>query len=117
METNTKQAQGLFVVLPEKEVVTDIGGPYDGDYYYYSGAGNYLDNMMYKAFSLPAGATLTAMVKYEIELDWDYAYLVYSTDGGATWAASAKPICPPPTTLTARTSASASPATPVDGLN
>jgi immune inhibitor A len=40
---------------------------------------------MYKSFNLPAGSTLTAKVKYNIELDWDYAYLVYSTDGGATW--------------------------------
>jgi immune inhibitor A len=40
---------------------------------------------MYKAFNLPSGATLSAKVKYNIELDWDYAYLVYSTDNGATW--------------------------------
>ena len=82
---NTKQAQGLFVVLPSKEVTEDIGGPYAGEYYYYSGAGDNLDNMMYKAFTLPAGATLKAMVRYQIESDWDYAYVVVSTDGGATW--------------------------------
>jgi immune inhibitor A len=40
---------------------------------------------MYKSFNLPSGATLSAKVKYNIELDWDYAYLVYSTDNGATW--------------------------------
>ncbi len=84
-ETNTKQAQGLFVVLPPKEVVTDIGGPYEGGYYYYSGAGDYLNNFMYKPFNLAAGTTLTAKVKYQIEIDWDYAYLVVSTDGGASW--------------------------------
>ena len=82
---NTKQAQGLFVVLPAKEVTEDIGGPYAGEYYYYSGAGDDLDDMMYKAFSLTAGATLKAMVRYQIESDWDYAYVVVSTDGGATW--------------------------------
>jgi immune inhibitor A len=86
METNTKQAQGLFVVLPKKEVITDIGDPYEGEQYYYSGAGDNLDHFMYKPFSLPAGATLTAKVKYSIEVDWDYAYLVVSTDGGATWS-------------------------------
>ena len=73
------------MVLPPKEVTEDIGGPYAGEYYYYSGAGDDLDNMMYKAFSLPAGATLKAMVNYQIEVDWDYAYVVVSTDGGATW--------------------------------
>jgi hypothetical protein len=40
---------------------------------------------MFKPFSLATGSTLTAKVKYNIELDWDYAYLVYSTDNGATW--------------------------------
>jgi len=85
MEYNTKQAQGLFVILPRKEVVTNIGTPYEGSYFYYSGAGDYLDNFMYKSFNLAAGSTLTAKVRYNVELDWDYAYLAYSTDGGATW--------------------------------
>ncbi|MFN2180862.1 MAG: peptidase M6, partial [Candidatus Promineifilaceae bacterium] len=79
------QAQGLFVVLPDKAVEESIGSPYAGEYYYYSGQGDDLDNFMYKQFSLPAGATFSAKVRYNIETDWDYAYLVYSTDGGATW--------------------------------
>ena len=85
MEYNTKQAQGLFVVLPKKPVESNIGIPFAGERYYYSGAGDELDNFMYKSFDLAAGSTLTAQVKYNIELDWDYAYLVYSADGGATW--------------------------------
>jgi immune inhibitor A len=85
MEFNTKQAQGVFVVLPKKGVTTNVGAPYAGSYYYYSGAGDRLDNLMSKPFTLPAGATLTAKVKYNIELDYDYAYLVYSTDNGANW--------------------------------
>jgi immune inhibitor A len=85
MEYNTKQAQGVFVILPKKEVVTNIGAPYAGSYYYYSGSGDNLDNLMYKSFSLADGATISAKVKYNIELDWDYAYLVYSTNGGASW--------------------------------
>lgn len=85
MEFNTKQAQGLFVVLPKKEVVSNVGAPYAGSYNYYSGAGDNLNNFMYKSFNLAAGSTLAAKVKYNIELDWDYAYLVYSTDNGATW--------------------------------
>lgn len=84
-ETNTKQAQGLFVVLPQKEVTANIGSPYAGSNFYYSGSGNNLDSLMYKSFNLPANSELTAMVNYEIELDWDYAYVVVSTDGGSTW--------------------------------
>lgn len=85
MEFHTKQAQGLFVVLPKKPVVTDVGPPYAGSYYYYSGSGDRLDRFMYKPFTLAGSSTLAAKVKYNIELDWDYAYLVYSTDGGVTW--------------------------------
>jgi immune inhibitor A len=84
-ETNTKQAQGVFVVLPDKEVVTNIGGPFAGARYYYSGSGNNLDVRMTRAVTLPAGAQLSAQVRYDIETDWDYAYVVVSTNGGATW--------------------------------
>ncbi len=80
METNTKQAQGLFVILPKKAVTTDIGTPYAGTHFYYSGAGDNLDNTMTKSVTLPAGASLTAKVRYNIELDWDYAYLTVNGD-------------------------------------
>jgi immune inhibitor A len=83
--TNTKQAQGLFVVLPDKEVTEQIADPYSGAYFYYSGSGNDLDNLMYRQFDLPAGASLAAKANVQIEIDWDYAYLVVSADGGATW--------------------------------
>ncbi len=83
--TNTKQAQALFVVLPKKEVTVNIGKPFAGDNYYYSGSGDDLNNFMYKSVTLNAGSQLTAKVKYNIELDYDYAYLVVSTDGGTTW--------------------------------
>lgn len=84
-ETNTKQAQGLFVVLPDKEVTEQIAEPYSGDYFYYSSASNNVDNFMHKAVNLENSSLRTAMVNYQIEIDWDYAYVVVSTDGGATW--------------------------------
>jgi immune inhibitor A len=75
-EFNTIDAQHLMVVLPDKEVDFQVGSPYDGSFFYYSGSGNDLDNSMSRSVTLPAGAvTLTAQVNYEIELDWDYAYL------------------------------------------
>ena len=51
MEFNTKQAQGLFVVLPKKSVTTQIGTPFAGSQFYYSGAGDNLDNSMTKSFT------------------------------------------------------------------
>jgi len=84
-ETNTKQAQGLFVVLPPKVLTEQISTAHSGLYFYYSGAGDDLDNFMYQAYTLAAGSSLSAWVKVDIEIDWDYAYLVVSTDDGATW--------------------------------
>jgi len=82
--SNTKQAQALITVLPDREVTTTVGTPYEGSDFWYSGSGDDLDNTMLTA--LPAGATtLTAKVNYQIEQDWDYAYAVYSTDGGKTF--------------------------------
>lgn len=83
--TTTQRAQGLFILLPDKEVSADIGTPYAGSYFYYSGSGNDLDNFMVREFDLPAGASLSAMANFQIEQDWDYAYVVASGDGGATW--------------------------------
>ena len=85
-EYTTKQAQGLFVILPKKEVVNEIAEPYAGEYFYYSGSGDNLNNFMYRPVTLAPGSSLTAKVNLQIEEDWDYAYLVVSTDGGATWA-------------------------------
>jgi immune inhibitor A len=85
-ETNTKQAQGLFVVLPPKAVTEQIADPYEGEYFYYSDSGNNLDHRMYNSFNLAGGSSLIAKANVQIELDWDYAYLIVSTDGGSTWA-------------------------------
>ncbi len=75
-EYNTKWYQHLVVLLPDKEVTFSIGDPFGGSYFYHSGAGNDLDNTMTRDVTLPAGTvTLTAKVRYDIELDWDYAYL------------------------------------------
>ena len=64
------------MLLPDKQVDFPVGDPYSGDYFYFSGSGNDLDNSMTRSVTLPAGApSLTAKVKYDIELDWDYAYL------------------------------------------
>jgi immune inhibitor A len=83
-EANTKQAQGLFVVLPDKPVVEGVA-PYSGDYMYHSGSGPDMDNFMYKSFNLAAGSSLSAAANVQIEADWDYAYVVVSTDGGTNW--------------------------------
>ena len=84
-EFNTKKPQALIVGLPDKEVTSFIGDPFSGSFYYFSGSGNDLDNSMTRDVTLPAGSvTLTAMVNFDIEVDWDYAYLTVNGDPVAT---------------------------------
>ena len=72
----SKQAQQLVVLLPDKPVTSFVGTPYAGAFFYFSGSGNNLDNHMTRSVVVPAGLVqLTAKVRYDIELDWDYAYL------------------------------------------
>lgn len=85
VQYNSTQPQALVVSLPDKFVEWDIGDPYAGGYFYYSGKGDNLRNQMTKAFTLPAGASLSAMVNYGIEEGYDYASVIVSTDDGATW--------------------------------
>jgi immune inhibitor A len=81
----TKQAQHLVVLLPDKQVDFPVGAPFAGSYQYFSGSGNDLDNSMTRSVSLPAGTvSFLAKVKFEIELDWDYAYLTVNGNPVAT---------------------------------
>lgn len=83
-EYNSKKSQALVTLLPDKVVTKTIGTPFEGSDFWFSGSGNDLDTTMLAP--VPAGAsTLTAKVSYQIERDWDYAYAVVSTDGGATF--------------------------------
>jgi immune inhibitor A len=82
--SNTKQAQALFVVLPDRLVQSTIVNPYVGSYAFWSGSADNLNNTMTKTGV--SGASFTAKVWYRIETDWDYAFLEASANGGTTWA-------------------------------
>ncbi|MGZ6746191.1 MAG: immune inhibitor A domain-containing protein, partial [Nocardioides sp.] len=84
--TSGTASNGLVVLLPNKQVTTQLGEPCAtcGEKYYFSGAGNDLNNTMTR--EVTDGGPLTAKVRYEIEDGFDYAYLEASSDGGQTWA-------------------------------
>lgn len=82
---NSSALQGLFVILPPQYVTENIGAPYAGSKFYFSGAADNLNNKMYKPFTLAEGATLSAKVSYGIEEGYDYASLIVSTDDGKNW--------------------------------
>jgi len=85
-EYNTRWAQGLFVVLPDKVVDRVLGSPYEGSNMWWSGSGNDIDHNMTRSVDVPSGSPVLSMqLDYEIEVDWDYAYVAVSTDGGTSW--------------------------------
>jgi immune inhibitor A len=60
---------------------------HSGQYVWWSNRGDDSDMMLTRGFDLSdvSAATLEFWTWYDIEEDWDYAYLEISTDGGETW--------------------------------
>ena len=85
VEENTKALQGVFVVLPDKNVTKELGAPFEGSSFYYSGAADDLTTTMSRQVTLPAGsASITAKARWNIEEGFDYAYLFVNGDKIAT---------------------------------
>lgn len=68
--------QALRVDLPAYTRTTNVF-PVDGTdpNYYYSGKGDNIDNSMTKAVTLAAATPISFRAAWDIEVDWDYAYL------------------------------------------
>jgi immune inhibitor A len=81
----TKQAQALFVVLPDSERESVVTPPKTGSWAYWSGQGHNFTHTMTKVVTYAAGATLTADAWWETEAHFDYWFLEVSHDDGATW--------------------------------
>ncbi|MFZ5915781.1 MAG: hypothetical protein ACOYZ7_02470 [Chloroflexota bacterium] len=61
--------------------------PHSGRYQWYSNRGDDSDMRLSRAFDLRGvdSATLQAWLWYDIEENWDYAYVAVSNNGGQTW--------------------------------
>lgn len=62
--------------------------PYAGDYAFWSNKGDESDMTLTRNFdftNVSSPMTLTYQTWYDIETDWDYVYLLASTDNGDTW--------------------------------
>ena len=86
----TGGAQALFTVLPDNEVPLELGAPKTGDYQFWSTQGDDLNTTMTKTGV--SGTNLTAAVKYDIETDWDYAFLEASSNGTDLDAGGDQPL-------------------------
>jgi immune inhibitor A len=81
------ESKALFVMTPEVQVEHPVGPPAanGGQWYYWSQQGNDLETQMTRTVSTASSTALTAIVKYDIEQDWDYAFIEASTNGGSSW--------------------------------
>lgn len=61
--------------------------PYDGEYSWYSNRGDETSFTLTRSFDLSKvkSATLNYSIWYELEKDFDYAYVLASGDNGASW--------------------------------
>ncbi len=89
-EYNSDKPQALVVVLPQKEITTELGAPFEGTQQWWSGAGDDLNNSMSRQVTLPADpATLSFQARWNIEDcgpdPCDYAFV--EVDDGTGWAA------------------------------
>lgn len=77
----------IRINLPQKE--TFITQPTSGEYAYFSGSGDNLFNEMMFAgdLSMASSAMLTFKTWYDIEADWDYAYVYVVSSAGVTFVA------------------------------
>lgn len=74
----TKSPQALIVTLPDKKVDKKVGpGAEAGDYFAALGAANSTATLTASV----AGSSLTAKVRYDMEEDYDYAYLQAQVGG------------------------------------
>ncbi len=76
--------QALFTLLPDVERPLALGDPASGSQMFWSTQGDGLNTTMTK--NGVSGTNLTAQANYDIEAEWDYAFLEASTDGGTTWS-------------------------------
>ncbi|WP_226645712.1 immune inhibitor A domain-containing protein [Mesobacillus subterraneus] len=82
---NGKNAVVAKVNLPQKK--TFINTPAVGSYQYWGGQQDEIDTNMVTSVDLTgkSSATLTFDAWYDIEEQWDFAFVQISTDNGATW--------------------------------
>ena len=68
--------QALRLNLPNFSKITSVFAPDGADAnYFYSGRGDDLDNTMTRSFATASPAPISFRARWDIETDWDYAYL------------------------------------------
>lgn len=90
---NTRDPQGLVVDLPAREISTPLGRPYQGEWQWWSGKGDNLEQTLTRQIDLSRATepTLRAHAAYAIEQGYDFLYAEVSRDGAA-WTPVGQPL-------------------------
>jgi immune inhibitor A len=86
--TLASRSAGVTVEFTGSQVVPLVGNEtHNGNYQWWAVRGDEGDATLTRAFDLSGleTATLEAWMWYDLETDYDYAYVEISTDGGASW--------------------------------
>ncbi|MET8353768.1 MULTISPECIES: immune inhibitor A domain-containing protein [unclassified Micromonospora] len=86
-EYNSPEAQGVVVVLPDREYTFENGAPFEGTQQFFSGNEDDLNSSMTRTldFTGKSSASLSMKGRYSIEAGFDYMFFEASLDGGQTW--------------------------------
>lgn len=83
-EYNSKKAQALVVVLPDKKVDTTLPTPAEGTKQWWSGSADDLTSTLTRSVTLGTGAAqLGFKANYDIETDFDYGFV--EVNDGSGW--------------------------------
>jgi immune inhibitor A len=85
-DANAANAQAIKVNLPSKTTSKTYATPPSGQYAWWTGSADHLNESLTHAVPAASRVTVTAKAWYDIESGYDYLYGEYSTDGGSTWA-------------------------------
>ena len=87
VEVELSEGDAVFSFDGGEAVKVIPNEPHSGRGQWWSGRGDAIDSTLTGEFDLTGleSATLTFWTWYDIEEQWDYAYVMASSDGGSTW--------------------------------
>ncbi|MDI1462896.1 immune inhibitor A [Catellatospora sp. KI3] len=91
-DANAANAQAIKVNLPPATTSTTYTTPASGQYAWWTGSADQLNEALAHAVPATSKVTVTAKAWYDIESGYDYLYFEYSANGGATWTQAGQPI-------------------------
>lgn len=93
-EYNSRLPQAAVITLPQRKKTVELADPPEGKKAWWSTQGDNLRTSMTREFTIPEAsqAKLSLQTWYQIEKDFDYAYIQASTDGGESWVDLTEPI-------------------------